>query len=137
MAFSCFCLSWASIARAVNGSRSSGDRTDGLQGLRGTRAGAHCWAGGDKLVQALHCVCRMGVISSRWELSLLPTVLCSWQVLKPAEYMLTWTNITVVKKATWGNNIDRHSEAQQYTCSFSFTASTQNILAIFTAYFSI
>lgn len=39
MAFSCFCLSWASIARAVNGSRSSGDRTDGLQGVRWTRAG--------------------------------------------------------------------------------------------------
>lgn len=45
-----------------------------------------------------------------------------WNLLSS---MLTWTNITVVKKATWGNNIDRHSEAQQYTCSFSFTASTQ------------
>lgn len=43
--------------------------------------------------------------------------------------MLTWTNITVVKKTTCGNNVDRHSEAQQYTCSFSFTASTRSILA--------
>lgn len=43
--------------------------------------------------------------------------------------LLTWTNITVVKKASCGSNVDRHSEAQQYTCSFSFTASTRSILA--------
>ena len=39
MAISCFCLSWGSIAREINGSRSSGDRTDGLQGVRRMRAG--------------------------------------------------------------------------------------------------
>lgn len=50
MAFSCFALNWASIAREMKVSRSSGDRTDGLQGVRWTRAGAHCQAGGDKLV---------------------------------------------------------------------------------------
>lgn len=71
MAFSCFCMSWASIAREINVSRSSGDRSGSLQEVSWTRAGAHRWAGGDKLFQALHRVYRMGAISSTWELAFL------------------------------------------------------------------
>lgn len=64
MAFSCFCLNWVSIAREINVSSSSGDRTDGLQGVKWARAGTHLRAGGDELVQALRCVCRRGSTSS-------------------------------------------------------------------------
>lgn len=49
MAFSCFSLNWASIAREISESGSSGDRTDGLQGVKWTRAGIHLRAGGDNL----------------------------------------------------------------------------------------
>lgn len=73
----------------INGSRSSADRTDGLQGVRWTRAGTCHWAAGQlNLSWHLIVVCRMPGISSRWKqqlLSLLPSELCSWQVLKPAE----------------------------------------------------
>lgn len=80
IAFSCFCLSGASIAGEINVSRSSGDSSGSLPGVGWIRAGAHWWAGGDKLFQALHGVCRMGAISSTWELaSLCFVVLASFE----------------------------------------------------------
>lgn len=44
MAAACFYLSWANTARAINGSGSCGDGTDGLQGVR--RVGTRWWAAG-------------------------------------------------------------------------------------------
>lgn len=83
IAFSCFCLSGASIAREINVSRSSGDSSGSLPGVGWIRAGAHWWAGGINFS-------RLCMVFAEWEPSaqrgsLLLSALWSWQVLKPAE----------------------------------------------------